>query len=119
MFYVYIIRGISTKSGNISHYTGYTGNLEQRLACHRRKRKYCKRWEIVHLEAFLTKPEATKREAQFKTWRKPLPKENKFWIAWRKEIVHTPELYQHIIDDVFSRFFGNFERKFTQLSLRS
>ena len=68
MWYTYNI--ISLKNGKI--YTGYTGNLIQRMKEHNSKRGglYTSRnapFKLIHYEAFLTKQEATKQEQFYKS----------------------------------------------------
>ena len=106
MFYVYIIRGKSYQGKNCS-YTGYTGNLEQRIATHRRKKKFCRRWELVHLEVFKTKKEATRRESEFKMWKRSDNKTNRDNIKWRQELIKESfliDIYQELIDKVLMKY---------------
>jgi putative endonuclease len=65
-FYVYII--YSSKADK--YYTGYTGNIETRLAKHNsgatRSTWMGKPWELVYSEKFENKTDAIKREITIK-----------------------------------------------------
>lgn len=73
MYYVYVIRSIT--SGKI--YIGQTSNLNKRLEQHNNrdfdKRSYTKLqgrdWEIIYKEEYLTREEATRREKELKSYR--------------------------------------------------
>jgi putative endonuclease len=65
-FYVYIIYSSKTDK----YYTGYTGNIETRLAKHNngatRSTRTGKPWELVYSEEFENKTSAIKRELTIK-----------------------------------------------------
>jgi putative endonuclease len=67
MFFVYVVRSI--KTGRL--YTGFTSNLDWRLAQHNRgitkSTKNRGPWELVHVERFATRAEAMRRERHLKT----------------------------------------------------
>jgi len=69
MYYVYILYNARIDR----HYIGYTGNLEQRLADHKRgksKGQYTKnqrgQWNLVYVEKYSNEQEAIQREQQIK-----------------------------------------------------
>ncbi len=67
MFYVYILKSISTGK----RYVGCTSDLEQRLAKHNSGATPSTRsgrpWEIIHVEEFPSKAEALAREKFLKS----------------------------------------------------
>jgi putative endonuclease len=70
MYYIYLIQ-----CEDKSIYTGITNDLERRFKEHKDKKggHYTashKVREIIYTEAFKTKSEALKREAQIKSWRR-------------------------------------------------
>lgn len=67
-FYVYIIR-----CSDNSLYTGYTNDVENRLAAHKAGKgaKYLRGrtpLQLIYKEEFSSKSEAMKREAEIKSW---------------------------------------------------
>ena len=68
MFYVYVI-----KSDNGKQYTGQTSDIERRLDEYNsglcKSTKIDTKWRVVHLEQYLTRSEAIKREKWLKSGR--------------------------------------------------
>jgi len=78
-FYVYILETVSKKN-KISYYTGYSNNLERRLAEHRKGTgaKFCrgkKSIELKYYESFLSIRDAMRRELEIKSFSKQKKRE--------------------------------------------
>jgi len=69
MYYVYVIRSVPTER----HYVGSSENWEERLKQHNqgkvRSTKAYQPWEAVHIETFLDRTAARKRELQIKRYK--------------------------------------------------
>jgi putative endonuclease len=69
MWYVYILKSKVCDK----YYTGYTGNLQDRVKWHNLgKSRWSKRympWKLVYIEAFEDKTSAIKRERQLKSYK--------------------------------------------------
>ena len=67
MYFVYVLRSLSSDR----HYVGYTTDLTQRLGQHHagitKSTKNRGPWELVYKEAFPTRAEAVRRERQLKS----------------------------------------------------
>ena len=67
MYYTYLLKSLKDKK----NYTGYTSNLEQRLAEHNAGKvtstKHRGPFQLIYFEACLHKKDAIKRENYFKT----------------------------------------------------
>lgn len=72
VFYVYILKCKSRKTGKISLYTGSTQDLKTRIDQHQSGRgaKYTKgkQLKLMYFETFLTRSEAMKREYEIKSF---------------------------------------------------
>ena len=72
VYYVYILRCESKKTGNKSLYTGSTQDLQKRIDQHQKGQgaKYTrgKYLLLAYFETFLTRSEAMKREYEIKTY---------------------------------------------------
>jgi len=69
MYKVYILLSQKVKK----YYIGHTENLDERIKRHNngrvRSTKSYRPWEIVHVENYLTRQEAYKRELQIKSYK--------------------------------------------------
>ena len=66
MFYVYILQSADSQT-----YIGYTSDLRRRFAEHNSgasKHTKNKKWKLVYYEAYVSKKDATKREARLKQY---------------------------------------------------
>ena len=69
MHYVYVLKSQKTQK----LYIGFTSNLRNRFLEHNsgteKSTKYGLPWKLIYYEAFLAKPDATKREKQIKSFK--------------------------------------------------
>ena len=72
MYFVYILKSITTGK----YYIGSTGDLNDRLQRHNQGRSKATKlgipWELVHSETFGSRAEAMNREMQIKSWKSHL-----------------------------------------------
>ena len=70
MYVVYILE--SEKTGK--YYTGYTRNIDERIACHNagkvKSTRSASPWKIVYTEEHHTQRDAMAREMQIKSWKR-------------------------------------------------